>query len=109
LEASELDPPTARFEGDGDNQVRKGRTGVRYDRETSRIYINQGQYFGQVPQKIWEYSVGGYKVCEQRLKDRAGRTLAAAEVLTYLKILRALDLTVKLQAKLDDLYRVVEE
>ena len=29
------------------------------------VYINRGQYFEGVPKEVWEFHVGGYRVCEK--------------------------------------------
>jgi hypothetical protein len=34
------------------------------------IYINLNCFFKGVPEKIWNFHIGGYQVCEKWLKDR---------------------------------------
>lgn len=109
LHSSELNPSLLHFEGKGDNQVAKGRQGVRYDPLTQRVYINPLQYFAPVPQVVWEYTIGGYQVCEKWLKERAGRTLTSAEVRTYCAIVTALIHTIAIQDEIERLYSSVEE
>jgi hypothetical protein len=107
LRAEELNPPRARFEGQGDNRVgSSGRDRLRY--EGGRVYINATQYFEPVPQAVWEYTIGGYRVCEKWLKERQGRQLSLEEIRTYLRIVTALGYTLELQAQIDALYPQVE-
>lgn len=108
LDASELDPPMARFEGQGDNRIGRGKRGVRYDPDAQRVYINDVQHFAPVPQHVWEYHIGAYQVCEKWLKDRQERTLSLDEIQTYQRILTALDRTVEVQRRLDQVYEGVE-
>ncbi|MGC8837475.1 MAG: type ISP restriction/modification enzyme, partial [Anaerolineae bacterium] len=109
LRSPSLDPPLARFEGQGDHRVGRGRTGVRYDCPTQRVYINVAQYFAPVPPEVWEYRVGGYQVCEKWLQDRVERSLTLDEVRTYCRIVTALEQTIHLQGEIDTLYCEVEE
>jgi hypothetical protein len=30
-----------------------------------RVYINATQYFGNVPQAVWEFHIGGYQVLDK--------------------------------------------
>jgi hypothetical protein len=66
LKSKEIDPPVAKFQGKGDNEVER----LRYDEKGKRIYINQGQYFEGIAKEVWEYQIGGYQVCDKWLKDR---------------------------------------
>jgi len=107
LKSPELDPPAARFEGQGDGRVAKGR-GLHYDAEAGRVYINPTQYFAPVPAEVWEYRIGGYQVCEKWLKDRQGRRLELEDVRTYCRIATALEQTIELQQEIDALYLAAE-
>ena len=110
LRSAELDRPAARFEGDGDGVVAKGRkAGLRYDPDEQRVTINASQHFAPVPQAVWDYRVGGYQVCEKWLKDRRERRLGVDGIKTYCRIVTALGLTIAVQAELDGLYPGIEE
>jgi very-short-patch-repair endonuclease len=105
LRAPELDPPLARFEGQGDNRiVKSGRKGFRYEAQTERVYINSTQYFAPVPPEVWEYAIGGYQVCQKWLKDRKNRALSLEEIQTYLRILTSLKYTLELTEEIEELY-----
>ncbi len=110
LRSPELDPPLARFQGEGDGKVLvSGKKGLRYDAERERVYINPTQYFAPVPPKVWEYQIGGYQVCHKWLKDRKDRTLTLDEIRTYCRITTALSKTIDIQREIDPLYPNVEE
>ncbi|MGC9394053.1 MAG: type ISP restriction/modification enzyme [Anaerolineae bacterium] len=108
LRSPELDPPTCRFEGAGDGVVERGKTGLRYDPATERVYVNVTQSFGPVPPDVWAYQVGGYQVCEKWLKDRRERRLALDDIRTYCRIVTALGITLTLQAEIDAVYAGME-
>ena len=109
LKSPELDPPAARFEGEGDNRVAKNKSkGFRYDPEEKRVYINKTQYFGPVQQEVWEYQIGGYQVCEKWLKDRRERQISIDDIKTYCRIVTAIEKTIEIQKDIDALYPKVE-
>ena len=40
-----------------------------------QVWINKQQYFGNVPEEVWNFYIGGYQPAQKWLKDRKGRTL----------------------------------
>lgn len=111
LTSRDLDPPACRFEGEGegDNRVEKDRkAGLRYDADQARVYVNGGQHFAPVPEEVWNYQIGGYRICEKWLKDRRERRLELDDIRTYCRIVTALGHTIALQQKLDALYLEAE-
>jgi hypothetical protein len=109
LKSPELDPPAARFEGDGDGKVAKSKSqGFSYDHAAQRVYINQTQYFAPVLSTVWEYQIGGYRVCEKWLKDRRGRKLVLDDIRHYCRVVTALARTIEIQREIDMLYLEVE-
>nr|MBC7245341.1 DUF559 domain-containing protein [Chloroflexota bacterium] len=105
LRSPDLDQPTCRFEGTGDGRVVK----LAYDALTERVSINPTQYFAPVPLEVWEYTIGGYQVCEKWLKDRQGRNLTLDEIRTYCRVVTALKKTIEVQEEIDGLYPRVEQ
>lgn len=86
---------------------------VRYDKDRSngsyssgRAWINTTQYFADIPSTTWEFSVGGYQVCQKWLKDRRGRMLHDDELTHYLHIIAALTETTYLMREIDE---IIEE
>jgi predicted helicase len=109
LKSAELDPPAARFEGQGDCRIAKGKkAGLRYEPGEQRVYINATQYFAPVPEAVWTYKVGGYQVCEKWLKDRQELLLEVDDIRTYCHIVTALKLTLAIQQEIDALYPLAE-
>jgi hypothetical protein len=110
LRSEELDPPAARFQGQGDNRVaRTQRQGFRYASREERVYINETQYFAPLPLELWEYQVGGYQVLNKWLKDRRGRQLCLEEIKTYCRTATAVRHTIALQEEVDALYPEAEK
>lgn len=55
-----------------------------------RVYINETQYFGNVPELAWNFYIGGYQPAQKWLKDRKGRTLSNEDLDHYQKIIKIL-------------------
>ncbi len=103
LKSSELDSPVARFQGDGNNKIEK----LRYKK--GKIYINNDQYFENIKTKVWEYQIGGYRVCDKWLKDRKGKRLSLNDIKHYCKIVTALQKTIEIQKAIDNIYPEIEK
>ena len=109
LTSPELDPPTCRFEGQGDAVVARTKAqGFNYDTDAQRMYINKTQYFGPVSPEAYEYQIGGYQVCDKWLKDRKERRLDLDDIRTYCRMVTAIGLTLAIQQELDTVYADVE-
>jgi hypothetical protein len=74
-----------------------------------RVYISSGgktgpaQYFDGVSPEIWEFRVGGYRVCEKWLKDRRRRKLDLGEIRMYQRIVATLGSTITIMSELDEI------
>ena len=77
---------------------------VRYGEGEQTVHINKEQYFEGVSKEVWEYRIGAYQVMEKYLKDRKGRRLSLDEINHYMKVARAIQLTIGLQGKIDEVY-----
>ena len=109
LRSEELDPPAARFQGEGDDRVARTQShGFRYEPKEERVYINKAQYFEPVSLALWEYQIGGYQVLAKWLKGRRDRRLTLEEVETYCRVVTAIRRTLALQEEIDGLYPEVE-
>ena len=84
-----------RFEGDGDSVVSKPRY------EDGKVWINPTQHFTDVSEKVWEYEIGAYRVCEKWLKDRRGEVLRHEDVRRYRAILVAVAETLAVMREVD--------
>jgi hypothetical protein len=67
----------------------------------NRVWINATQYFGGLPENIWNFKVGGYQVCEKWLKDRKGRVLSREDIDHYQRVVVALKETMRLMKEID--------
>ncbi len=56
----------------------------------SRVYINEPQYFDNVPELAWNFFIGGYQPAQKWLKDRKGRELSYDDIDHYQKIIAVL-------------------
>lgn len=95
LESPAVEKNITQYPEDGDNVVRK----VRY--ENGRVYINDTQYFDNVPPLAWEFYIGGYQPAQKWLKDRKDRTLGFEDVAHYRRIIAALVETDRLMGEVD--------
>ena len=84
----------AAFAIEGENVVE----GVRF--EDGRVYINATQYFGKVPEDIFNFYIGGYQPAQKWLKDRKGRALTNDDCDHYQSIILALIKTRDVMAEL---------
>ena len=66
-----------------------------------KVWINNEQYFDQIPLTAWEFYIGGYQPAQKWLKDRRGRKLSYDEILHYQKIIVALTETNRIMSEID--------
>ena len=95
LESPVVNKPITKYPVDGDNVVGK----TKYD--AGNVYINDTQYFAQVPQTAWQFYIGGYQPAQKWLKDRKGRKLEFEDILHYQKVIVALTETARLMKEID--------
>jgi predicted helicase len=95
LESPTVEKYITKYPIDGDNKVLK----PKYD--NNRVYINETQYFDQVPEVAWNFYIGGYQPAQKWLKDRKDRTLEFDDILHYQKIIVALTETDRLMKEVD--------
>lgn len=97
LESSTVDNYIASYPQDGDNIV----NAIRYD--AGKVYINQTQYFDNVPASTWQFYIGGYQPAQKWLKDRKGRELSFDDIFHYQRMIVALSETERLMGEIDKL------
>jgi len=62
LESPKADEYIAHYTVDGDNVVKKiGFENNENDEEAGKVYINEKQYFDNVPAVAWNFYIGGYQ------------------------------------------------
>ena len=88
---------------------------VSYSDQTIWIDKAKTQGFIKVPEKVWNFSIGGYQVCQKWLKDREpkggkiplpGRILEKRDIEHYQKVINAIDETIRIMAEVDDVINV---
>ena len=57
---------------------------------SEKVYINDDQYFGKVPEIAWNTYVGGYQPARKWLNERKGRSLSDDELTHYQRLIAAL-------------------
>ncbi|MGD2085610.1 MAG: hypothetical protein PVH61_05425 [Candidatus Aminicenantes bacterium] len=105
LRSPELHQNFSKFEVAGETRVEK----LKYNEFEKKVYINRHQYFSNIDKEIWEYQICGYPVMSKWLKDRRKRTLSGKDILHYIKIARALQLTLQYQSKIDRLFSLIDK
>ena len=95
LESPAVEKNLTQYPEDGDNVIRK----TRY--EAGNVYINETQYFANVPPSAWNFYIGGYQPAQKWLKDRKDRVLDFEDVGHYRRIIAALVETDRLMGEVD--------
>jgi predicted helicase len=80
---------------DGNNIISK----VKY--KDGHVYINDTQFFANVPDVAWQFYIGSYQPAQKWLKDRKNRKLEFEDILHYQKIIVALTETDRLMKEID--------
>ncbi len=104
LESPIVEKYITQYPEDGDNVVRKPRldlTGFENLSGIGNVYINETQYFANVPEVAWNFYIGGYQPCQKWLKDRKDRELSYEDILHYQKIVVALSETDRIMKEID--------
>ncbi|MBV5299110.1 MAG: N-6 DNA methylase [Rhodoferax sp.] len=76
---------------------------------TQDVYLNATAYWKNIPQPVWDFTIGGYQVIKKWLSYREqrvlGRALTLIEIMEVTAMARRLAALVLLQPQLDDNYR----
>lgn len=101
LESPTVEKYITQYPEDRDNIVTKPKYISMGLDPLGRIYINETQYFINVPQVAWDFYIGGYQPAQKWLKDRKERKLEFDDILHYQKIIVALTVTDRLMMEMD--------
>lgn len=97
LESPVVENYITQYPMDGDNMVYKPKY------QNGKVFINDTQFFDQVPEVAWNFYIGGYQPAQKWLKDRKGRKLEFEDILHYQKIIVALSETDRLMKAIDQI------
>ena len=79
--------------------------------QSINVYLNANAYWQNVPQPVWDFTIGGYQVMKKWLSYREqrvlGRALTMAEIMEVTAMARRLAALVLLQGALDANYAAV--
>jgi hypothetical protein len=106
LESSKVEDYISTYPKDGHNTIttkigKKDWELHSQENKSGRIWINENQYFDNIPLNAWEFYIGGYHPAQKWLKDRKGRTLEFDDILHYQKIIVALSETDRIMKEVD--------
>jgi hypothetical protein len=79
---------------------------------THDIYLNQSACWSNVPEKVWDFTIGGYQVIKKWLSYREygllGRALTPDEAREVSQTARRIAALIRLQRELDKNYQAVK-
>ena len=81
----------------GDNIVEK------HVYKDGNVYINDEQYFANVPEVAWNFYIGGYQPAQKWLKDRKGQALQFEDIKHYQKMIATLQRTSEIMEEIDQI------
>ena len=93
LESPELQALVTSFPIAGNNTITEIKRVDTGQKDKGNVYINDTQYFADVPLKAWEAYIGGYQPAQKWLKDRKGQTLSYNDIIHYQQMIVALQKT----------------
>ena len=71
--------------------------------ENGNVYINDEQYFANVPEVAWNFYIGGYQPAQKWLKDRKGQALQFEDIKHYQKMIATLQRTSEIMEDIDQI------
>jgi len=95
MDSDKLSHLITTYPADGDHEVTK----PRFDK--GKVWINETQYFGDVPEVAWDFYIGGYQPAQKWLKDRKGRKLTIDDIRHWQRIIVVLTETDKIMEEID--------
>jgi predicted helicase len=101
MENVESQNDIANFPISGTNEIENKFTETSNNYSDNKVWINDTQYFDNVPQAAWEFYIGGYQPAQKWLKDRKGRKLDYDDVQHYQKMIAVLCETKRIMLEID--------
>ena len=95
LESQVVEKYITQYPEDGDNIVTKPiyKNGI--------VFINENQYFANVPEVAWKFYIGGYQPAQKWLKERKEREFSYEDILHYQIIIVAMSETDRIMKEID--------
>lgn len=106
LEEPDVEQFITKFPAPGDNTVMRKMTAKSPGYEPTgkglgKVWINDDQYFADVPEVAWSFYIGGYQPAQKWLKDRVGRQLTIDDIRHYQRMIVALQRTSEIMQDID--------
>jgi len=108
LKTEKVEDYITQYPEDGDNVVTRPRFAVNEGPKVmnpevivGRVYINETQYFDNVPEAVWNFYIGGYQPAQKWLKDRKSRELTTEDIFHYQKMVVALSESGRIMREID--------
>ena len=73
--------------------------------EDEKVLLNETQYFGNVPEEVWNFYIGGYQPAQKWLKDRRERELSVEDIEHYQQMVVALWETERIMGEIDKAFK----
>ena len=107
MESESLNDLDTTYPQSGDNIITRKltKTNIGYqptNTKQGKVWINDTQYFDNVPLLAWEFYIGGYQPAQKWLKDRHNTELSFTDILHYQKIIKSLTQTHHLMHTIDN-------
>jgi len=93
LESPQLQALITSFPIAGNNTITEIKWVNTGQKDKGNVYINDTQYFADVPLKAWEAYIGSYQPAQKWLNDRKGQTLTYNDIIHYQQMIVALQKT----------------
>ena len=106
LEDPQVDRFITKYPAPGDNTITRKMTAKSIGFESigdglGKVWINDSQYFANVPEMAWNFYIGGYQPAQKWLKDRHGRQLTFDDIRHYQRMIVALTETARCMEEVD--------
>ena len=106
LEDPQVDRFITKYPAPGDNTITRKMTAKSIGFEATgggvgKVWINDSQYFANVPEMAWNFYIGGYQPAQKWLKDRHGRQLTFDDIRHYQRMIVALTETARCMEEVD--------
>ncbi len=107
LESDETENYITQYPEPGCSDVDKPNFKLNESGDKGKVYINDTQYFDDVPKIAWDFYIGGYQPAQKWLKDRKGRQLDYEDIFHYQKIIVALCRTNEIMKEIDQTLNLI--